>query len=342
MRLCVLFGVVFFSFLRCFGAEEVEAYTVKKIECMFPKNEKTFRINSLWPSDYVVIPSIEPAVPNDFVMREIACGAYSGGAFFWGPQDAIDAIDEQNLGPSLRATPKSVLVFHASADIALIDSKSFSGTEGLEDSFKAMGARDFFRKTYLWGRYPVLNIGGTFEGRYLFSAWIGLNYESNVVFARLAYPVVPGRPNADDIALWEKFLSETKGLPEPDCFIAQGIDMEPGYTVFDPHGEKVLCVAERRRGDNTVQFVVFPEAKETTCSFVKFEHGLAGTEWRRGDEILKVYIDISKKDPDGTSIEYRDFPVTVFLKSVDQFTLDQKRLRQMVGVCVQQTVLQKP
>lgn len=301
-----------------------------KYEVLFPRSQQKIRIQSLWPSDYAARVAIEPAIPSDFIMKRLPPDTFPG-YFAWGPKKVLETCDFKNLNNST----DSFLCFHASMDVAQTGPQSFSGVERLEEEFKKMGAQDITRKLFMWGDYPVLQIGGTYQGKYLFSAWIGSNYCSNTIFARLQYPSQEGRPNKSDILLWERFLSQTKSLPEPECYIAQGFDMQTGYTWMDPHGEKLLCVAERRKNDNKIQIVVLSQDKETSFSVKNVVVGPANTAWRGLQEIAKIQIAISKKFVEGGSIEMPSTAINVFVKSVEKFSLDKEALQVNPRVFVQ-------
>ena len=112
--------------------------------------------------------------------------------------------------------------------------------------------------------------------------------------------------------------------------------MKPGYTYFSPHGENILCVAEERTTDGLLQLVVIPMDRMTTYSLVKTEMGFAGSTWQRGKKAVKFFLTISKRLPEGGSLNYEGVPIPVFLKTVDQFSLDRKVVKKMKGVWVDQ------
>lgn len=318
----------FFRFLCCLllpisliTSGEASGGSLSNFETMFPRAEKKLRIQSLWPSDYVARLAIEPAIPQDFVMKKLPQDAYPG-YFAWGPKEFLDTCDFKDLDH----IPHSLLCFNASLDAAQTGPTTFSDADALEDAFKQVGAEGVSRHTYMWGNYPVLQIGGTNHGKYLFSAWIGTNYCSNVIRARLLYPSMEGRPNKEDIQLWETFLSQTKPLPEPECLLVQGCDMQTGYTWQDGFGEKVLCVAEKRKSDNLIQVVLICQDNATSFSVRNITHGLGKTSWRGVQLIAKVHVDISKKLVEGGSIEMQATPINVFIKTVEKFSLNKEAL----------------
>jgi len=321
-------------FLCCFSfaayADE-GVYTAQKIEEMFPKSDKVLRITNLWPRDYLVHLPIEPAIPENFVLKTIPREVNHCGYFLWGPKDVLDSYDVDN--------PQSLTgaIFHVYTSMEMAQSgfKSFSRVDELEKQYKKEKVSGLSKKNFMWGKYPVLTFDGKWpNGRDLFNAWIGLNYCSNVLVVKLAVPLSKGRPNDEDRALWKTFLSNTNELPEPDCFLAQGFDMQSGYTHFEPNEAHLTCIAERRKRDNALQVVVFPRDKTLTCSFKKLEKGFAGTKWRRGDAIVKIFLTITKTLPEGGSNIWPNFPITVFLKPVEEFSLDAKALQVIQGVFV--------
>ena len=310
-----------------------EPYTAQKIEQMFPKSDTILRIKDLWPSDYTVLLPIEPAIPDNFILKTIPRDINPYGYFLWGPKEVLDAFDIND--PQSLTGP----IFHlyTSMQITQLGPKSFSHVDQLEKDCKEEKVENLTLKNFMWGRYPAFTFEGKrTNGRDLTNAWIGLNYCSRVLVVKLAIPVMEGRPNDEDRALWKTFLSKTKELPEPDCFLAQGFDMQLGYTHFEPNGAKLTFIAEQRKSDKTLQVVVFPRSTDTTYSFKKIEQGFAGTTWRRGAPIIKIILTVTKKIPEGGSIIWTDIPITVFLKHVDEFSLDKEALEHNKSVFVLQ------
>jgi hypothetical protein len=294
----------------------------------------------MWPDDFLVQLPIEPAVPNNFVFRNIPSTIDPRGGFLWGPKEVLDSIDFSKPETAYKDIKESILICCISWCVSQNGPDSFLGIDRQEASFEKLHGSDLLKKTYQWGQYPVFSMNGKIGENEVFSAWIGLQYCTHALFVHLGYPHVEGRPNKEDRALWQTFLSETKALPEPDGFIAQGFHMEPGYTLFEKNGAKLTCIAERRKSDNTVQLVVIPRDKDVTADCLGIARGLAGTAWRRGDEIVKFMLDISRKIPEGGSIEFSAYPITVFLKTVDTFSLREDILEGMKGVFVKQQVME--
>jgi hypothetical protein len=287
---------------------------------------------SLWPEEYLAKLPIEPAIPSNFVLKNIS--KELSGYFLWGPKEVLDSYDIQDP----KSLSASLFYLYTSFEVAQKGPQSFLKENEMEKSLKDLKITDLSKKLYMWGKYPVLTFDGKRpNGRDLLTAWVGLNYCSNVLVVKLAHPESEGRPNDEDRALWQTFLSNSKELPEPDRFLAQGYDMETGYTYFNPNGENLLCIAEKRTDDKkTLQVVIFPLNKDTTFSFLKLETGLAGTQWRYGEKIVKLFLSVTKKLPEGGSINSTNCPITIFLKTVDQFSLDKKVLQLMPGVFVSQ------
>lgn len=308
-------------------------YTVQELEQIFPRSEKNPRIMSLWPSTYIAKLAIEPAIPATFVLKNIAGADIPTGHFLWGPKEVLDAYDIENP----QSLNGSLFHLYTSSETGQTGPKTFSNEEKIEKSLKDMGVKELSKKHSMWGKYPVLTFEGQKSGGHdLFTAWIGCNYCSNVLGVKLVYPTKDGHPNDEDRALWQTFLSKSRELPEPEYFLALGYDMKPGYTYFSPHGENILCVAEERTTDGLLQLVVIPMDRMTTYSLVKTEMGFAGSTWQRGKKAVKFFLTISKRLPEGGSLNYEGVPIPVFLKTVDQFSLDRKVVKKMKGVWVDQ------
>jgi hypothetical protein len=314
-------------------AGEISSDFPTKLEQHFPKSDRIVRIKNLWPSDYLLRLLIEPAIPQDFVMKRFP-DKYLSGYFVWGAKETLDKWDlkdaEHLRGP--------VLCFRPSEEMAQTGLMSFSMEDQIETGFAQMGVKEVSKKTSKWGTYPVLHVSGKHEGRSFFSAWIGCNYCSNTLFARPMFPCEEGRPNKDDIGLWENFLSKTKQLSGQDCLLAQGWDLESGYTWFDVNGMQLLCVVERRRRDSKVQVVVY-QNEQTSFSFQKVDHERSAMSWRREEELVKVYGDLSAEFSDATRIESPGIVINVFVKAVDEFSLDNEDLQKDLRIFVYQTTL---
>jgi hypothetical protein len=339
MNTSFVIGVLLCCFAICANAQEPEKYTVGKIEAMFPPKSKPPRINSLWPSTFTMSLGIEPAIPDDFVMKAAPPESDCLGCFAWGSRQVLEGFDFKAQESAFGASKKPFLFFRLSLDVAQTGSTSFSCEEPCKEWATQIGMADFFTKKFQWGPYPVFQAGGHTQGKFIFSAWIGLNFESNVLFVRLAYPNEKGRPNEEDIALWNRFLAQTKPLPEPENFVAQGFDHEDGYTIFNAFDVKFTCIAEQRNSDNMVQVVIVPHDASTKCSIEKIARDAASTAWRHGEEIITIFLQYSA-EPCGRQIcTPWAVPVSVFLKHVDQFSLDQGVLRNIEGVCVVQDCL---
>ena len=152
------------------------------------------------------------------------------------------------------------------------------------------------------------------------------------------FPCKEGRPNKDDIDLWENFLSKTKQLSDQDCLLAQGWDLESGYTWFDVNGMQLLCVAERRRRDNKVQVVIYQHG-QTSFSFKKVDHERSPMTWRRGEELVKVTGIFRENFPMQAGLKAPGTVINVFVKEVDEFSLDKEDLQKDSRLFVYQTTL---
>lgn len=331
MRVVTLLALFLCSSFALFAHDE--EYSFQKIEELFPKSDKRPRIMDLWPEEYLTTLPIEPAIPSNFVLRKIPEEINLCGYFLWGPKEVLDACDF-NDNNSLTG---SIFHLYTSMEMTQTGPKSFSRVDEIAQFLKDSKVTHLSKKERMWGKYPVL----TFEGKRpnghdVCNAWIGMNDASKVLVVKLEVPKKEGRPNEEDKALWQTFLSQTKELPEPDCFLAQGFDMQTGYTHFDPHGEKLTLIAEKRKSDACLQVIIFPRSHNVAYSFIKMEKGNAGTNWRRGDEIVKVFLSVTKKLPQGGSVVNPQVPIPIFVKTVENFSLDKDIAQRTPGVFVLQ------
>jgi hypothetical protein len=88
-----------------------------------------------------------------------------------------------------------------------------------------------------------------------------------------------------------------------------------------------------------VQVVTISRGQDTTFSVNRVGDGLAGIAWKYGEELVKIDLRFSKKLPEGGSIEAPSFCVPIFLKTVDQFTLQTETLQRMKNVFVDELLM---
>lgn len=308
---------------------------LSKVQEAFPGDDRKVRINSLWPSDLLMRLPIEPMIPKDFVLKVVRPKGTDVDYYLWGAPEVLDAFDTNDFS----TLKKPILVLRLSYDVAQTGPQSFSGVAGLEKGFKGVGFTSLSHKIVSWGDYPVLTFNGICQEKVLACAWIGLNYSSWVVFARLAYPGTQKGPTSEDLQLWKTFITKTNILPEPDVFLVQGIDMQSGYTRIERGSAKLTCVVERRKRDSAVQVVMVPTAAQVSCAFLKMDQGLSGTQLRRGEELVKVFAKVSQRLSEGGSLEIPDCVIPVFIKTVDEFSLDKSKLQGEPDILVHQTIL---
>lgn len=159
---------------------------------------------------------------------------------------------------------------------------------------------------------------------------IGITLLFNVV-----YPQKENHPDAKDEELWRDFVMNTTQLNEHDTFKVGGQDLQPGYTVANIGGMKLKISAEKRKRDGKVQIVVTPFEPTVKYEFVRMKKCFLGSMWNYGAPSLKVYGNISKKHGEG-EIVMDEYPLSILLQTVPEFTVDIKEAKDRKDVYVHQ------
>lgn len=151
----------------------------------------------------------------------------------------------------------------------------------------------------------------------LHTGYVGLNDESGaVLFFNL---VIPNTPDGEKKALelWNSFFQNTKELPGPLFIKAKGQEMHLGYTLVDIAGRKVKVLAEKRRSDKKVQFILMPlEGSNVEFKFEKASTGRMAMDWHKNEPLIKidgVYV------VDQGWLHY-GMTTSVLIKEVEEFT----------------------
>lgn len=278
---------------------------------------ENLRIKELLPS-LVKSLAVEPAVPADFVEATPEGSVSLYDWTYWGPKDVLEKFFKN---PDSLDVP--LLRVKLSGNVAQTGADSFSD----EDSFmkiKEMNPSAFSMVKTKWGSYPVRAIQTEIEGHKLAMAWVGLNDPESgwVLMFNLVYPNKEGRPNKEDLKLWDDFISKTEPLSGRDFIKAHGQDLQDGYTILNVGGVKLKLTAEKRKKDNLMQVVVIPESSNTKFNYRDMDEGLMGLDWRQGEPLLKVYGEIESVDGNATNII--NYTVSIFYKSVDEFSVNKE------------------
>lgn len=266
------------------------------------------RIQKLLPG-YMIFPGIEPYLPSDFV----ALTHPKDHSVYWGNKENLETFFEK--GCSCSHLKSGVICVDISTNMAQIDEDNFSN-ECSVSALEAEGMKNVIRKKWKWGIHPVMSIDGTMEGLELNIAWIGLNDNGQVLFARLVYPNEHG-PSTEDLAMWSDFLKKTKPLGEHDFFKAHGQDLREGFTLINVYGSVLKVSAEKRTRDGKIQVNIKPSDDRISCTCQSVAPMLMGAFWHFGEPILKIPSRIQVIS-DANIVS--DQIITVLIKEVSEFS----------------------
>ncbi len=210
---------------------------------------------------------IDPAIPEDFVASSPSGELNLNDWVYWGPKDALDQYFKNP-----ESLNRSFLRFKLSSNVAQIGPEKFSDEESLK-TMEAQNPKAFSSILTKWGEYPVRAVKTEIQGQPVTIAWVGLNdYGSGwTLMFNLVYPYKSGRPNKEDLRLWDDFISKTKGLKDEEILKAQGQDLQEGFTQIDTSGLRLKMIAEKRKRDGMLQIVVEPENPNFQIKLIAME-----------------------------------------------------------------------
>jgi hypothetical protein len=270
----------------------------------YPKSQKP-RLRELIPDTWIVYPSIEPAIPQLYVMKHHG----KGDIAFWGMSDDLTKCTMDN-----RVTPNEPIITMRHTDVIQLDGNSFSlSEEDVKDNFKNLGFTNIQTRMTTWGDYLVMEARGELLGKTRYRAWIGLNDPNRWVM--FVHMIISG-DHEKDKQTWENFINSTRKLEERELFMSLGQDMHDGYTHYDKNGVSILAIAENRRSDNLLAIMIKPENIETTFNYERAFECLMGSQWKFKAPCVKIEGVIK----DGNN--YCHTTLTVLTKEVDEFSFD--------------------
>jgi len=268
------------------------------------------RISQLMPREGLFSTlAVEPAIPNDFIALSKEGEIVYSDWVYWGPKEILKAYFQD---PSSLSEP--ILRVKFTTDIK--QRKYFSFDEKpLRDqvsSYLEKASFEFGR----WGAYPYCRFSGWMDNSEGHLAYVGLNEDNGAVL--LFHLIVPQKPesNAPALKLWKKFFQETKELPEPLFFKANGQELHIGYTIVDIVGRKIKVTAEKRKSDQKVQFTAIPQDQTVEFRFEKAFKTIMEVNWHHNKPLLKIkgtYI------VDEGWVQY-SMTTSVLIKEVDEFS----------------------
>jgi hypothetical protein len=265
------------------------------------------RIQKLLPG-YMIRPAIEPYLPAHFVALH---HPKNRSKLYWGDKADLEAYFEKGIS----ALKSAVICIDMSFDVAQINENDFSG-EASDADLASAGIETFTRNKWKWGIHPVLSFSATMEGAEIHFAWIGLNYNGQVLCVGLIYPDEHA-PSAEDLNMWTQFLKKTKPLEEYEFYKAHGQDLRKGLTLVNVYGSVLKVFAEKRIRDGKIQVSIKPADDSIACKCFDVDEGLMGGNWHFFEPILKIRSEIQVKS-DANVIS--NDTITVLLKEVSEFS----------------------
>jgi len=167
-------------------------------------NVNQSRIKEMLPLPFHEL-HVEPAIPSEFMALSPEGSQGMIDWLYWGPEEEVKAYFTDNS-----KLKSGIIRVKLSANVAQTGPNSFS----VEDELASIDPHAEIQKTH-WGEYPVLSLKCQFLERKMYTAWVGLN-DPGTGFAlmfNLVYPEEQSEASEKDLALWENFILNTKGLP---------------------------------------------------------------------------------------------------------------------------------
>lgn len=159
------------------------------------------------------------ALPNNFVARSVDAelpGSLVDG-MLWGKEETIKSIWAQAGQKSMVVTSG---VFRASLTLNVSqtgpDQFSVGTDEQLRRDLESAGATEIKIRRIFWGTFPVIAISYmSSKGKPGALAWIGLNFEENVLLVNYIFPEgLEEESYTKDFDIWNTFLDKSQMIPQ--------------------------------------------------------------------------------------------------------------------------------
>lgn len=272
------------------------------------------RILKLLPGLYYSL-AVDPAIPDNFVAMSPKGQIDLYDWVYWGPKNVLEAYFKD---PSSLKIP--LIRVKISEEVVQERFGRFAKEQELINALPKQSREDALTARLTWGSYPVLALKYGKE-RAGYVAFVGLNDPESgwTLMFNLVCPKAE-HPSDEDSKFWRKFVFETKQLPEPEFFKANGQDMQPGYTIMSRGGVRLKVTAEKRQKDGTIQIVVIPVSSNTTFEYRDIEECLLGSQWKYKSPLVKLYGLAIRQDTQGNEI-FNEV-ISVLTQTVPEFSLD--------------------
>lgn len=176
-----------------------------KTKVFLPRLLAPFPVKLALPSNFVAR-SVDAELPGDLV-----------DGMLWGKEETIKCIWAQAGQRSMVVTDG---VFRASLtmNVSQIGPAEFStGTDDqLRKDLEGAGASDIKIRRIFWGTFPVISVSYvSSKGKPGALAWIGLNFEENVLLINYIFPEgLEEESYAKDFDIWNTFLDKSQMIPQ--------------------------------------------------------------------------------------------------------------------------------
>lgn len=218
----------------------------------------------LLPKPHISI-AVRWGIPDSFVSRDFAEKGDALPRLVWGTRETLDQI-EKDPTRDLSNINTPVFLVEPSMNVAQKNLNDFVDEEKALSSLKENGFKVIESKKLQWGIYPVLTIEASKNGRTIFLAYVGANYEGWALKIDYRPTKRDGTVPDEDRKLWNNLLTETQMLPEPWLSRALGYDRYWGATFVRSRNGLIYKVsAQKRLKDQMIGIRIEPivtEAKE--------------------------------------------------------------------------------
>jgi hypothetical protein len=264
------------------------------------------RIMDLMPN-FVEIPAINPAIPDDFVA--ISPPKHLDW-IYWGPKDVLLAYfkDPKSLSqPILR--------------LRLSHNVSQTGPSQFSDEDRLLTLPGITQQKLQWGTYPVQAVRYQANDHLILLARVGLNsLAQDTLLFQMLYPVQNDSLKQKALELWDRFMTQTSALSEQDILKVKGHDLNDGYTIVTINGTKLKVTAEQRVKDGKLRIAAIPLESDVKLKPKKVVKGLMECQWKHGEPLAKVYGTITSHNDQRLGTVVQEQVTDVLIRSVEQFS----------------------
>ena len=206
-------------------------------------------------------PLLTFTLPSDFVATPFGAEADMYRGVLWGTKETAAKVKK---AASFAAANSAFFMIRLSSDVGLEEDGTFSHEKGLEKTLESMGMKEVKTRKLKWGDYPVLTMTAIRpDGTRAFTAWMGINRGSWVLFYDFQTGRGPGHPTEKELAIWNDFLEKPKPVSEAESWKARGFDIQPGKTMVNLResgidGPAFSVACEERKRDKAVAVKLVP------------------------------------------------------------------------------------